>query len=42
MKGILEQYNCRVMGTQVETIIATEDREIFNAKLAEINEKTAP
>jgi len=42
MKGILEQYSCRVMGTQVETIIATEDREIFNAKLAEINECTAP
>jgi carbamoyl-phosphate synthase / aspartate carbamoyltransferase / dihydroorotase len=42
MKGILEEYNCRVMGTPVDTIIATEDREIFNAKLAEINESTAP
>jgi len=42
MKGILEQYGCRVLGTPVETIIATEDREIFNAKLAQINESTAP
>ena len=42
MKGYLEQYNCRVLGTSVQTIVATEDREIFNAKLAEINESTAP
>ena len=29
------------MGTPVETVIATEDREIFNAKLKEIGEKIA-
>ena len=31
----------RVLGTPVEAIIATEDREIFNAKLTEINERIA-
>ena len=29
------------MGTPVETVIATEDREIFNSKLKEIGEKIA-
>lgn len=29
------------MGTPVETVIATEDRQIFNVKLNEINEKIA-
>mmetsp|Transcript_8150 Transcript_8150/g.18911 ORF Transcript_8150/g.18911 Transcript_8150/m.18911 type:complete len:1493 (+) Transcript_8150:195-4673(+) len=41
-KGILVQYNCRVLGTPVDTIISTEDREIFSRKLAEINECSAP
>ena len=40
--GVLEKYNVRVLGTPVSTIIATEDREIFAAKLAEIGEKVAP
>mmetsp|Transcript_30203 Transcript_30203/g.68592 ORF Transcript_30203/g.68592 Transcript_30203/m.68592 type:complete len:1531 (+) Transcript_30203:172-4764(+) len=39
--GILEKYGVRVMGTPVETVIATEDREIFNQKLGEIGEKIA-
>ena len=39
--GILEELNCRVLGTPVEAILATEDREIFNQKLTEINEKIA-
>ena len=29
------------MGTPVETVIATEDRQIFNDKLNEIGEKIA-
>ncbi|EKX35079.1 hypothetical protein GUITHDRAFT_160213 [Guillardia theta CCMP2712] len=41
-KGVLEQYGCRVLGTPVETIISTEDRQIFSDKLAEINERIAP
>jgi len=40
--GILEHYNVRVLGTPVETIEMTEDREIFAQKLAEVNEKVAP
>lgn len=39
-EGILQKYGVEVLGTPVETIIATEDRELFNAKLAEINVKT--
>lgn len=39
--GTLAKYNVRVMGTPVETVIATEDREIFNKKLNEIGEKIA-
>jgi carbamoyl-phosphate synthase large subunit len=35
--GVLEQYQVRVLGTPVETIKATEDRQVFNEKLAEIN-----
>ncbi len=38
--GILEKYNVKVLGTPVQAIIDTEDREIFNSKLAEIDVKT--
>lgn len=41
-KGILKKYGVQVMGTPVETVIATEDRQIFNDKLKEIGEKIAP
>jgi carbamoyl-phosphate synthase large subunit len=39
--GTLEKYNVRVLGTPVQAIIDTEDREIFVDKLNEINVKTA-
>ena len=39
-KGIFERYNIRVLGTPVQAIINTEDREIFVNKLNEINVKT--
>ncbi len=35
-KGVFEKYNIEVLGTPVESIIATEDREIFVRKLDEI------
>ena len=38
--GILEKYNVKVVGTPVQSIIDTEDREIFAGKLAEIDVKT--
>ncbi len=36
---ILEKYNVRVLGTPVQSIIDTEDRDVFNSKLAEIDIK---
>ena len=39
--GILKHYGVRVLGTSVESIIATEDRDIFATKLTEINERIA-
>jgi carbamoyl-phosphate synthase/aspartate carbamoyltransferase len=41
LNGDLERHNVRVMGTQIESIIDTEDREKFSAKLAEIGETIA-
>jgi carbamoyl-phosphate synthase large subunit len=38
--GILEKYNVRVLGTPVQAIIDTEDRDLFVRKLDEINVKT--
>lgn len=38
--GILEKYNVRVLGTPVQAIMDTEDRELFVEKLKEINVKT--
>ena len=38
--GVLEKYNVRVLGTPVQSIIDTEDREIFVDKLNEIDVKT--
>ncbi|ASB48658.1 carbamoyl-phosphate synthase (glutamine-hydrolyzing) large subunit [Alkalitalea saponilacus] len=39
-QGTLEKYNVEVLGTPVQSIIDTEDREIFAGKLAEIDVKT--
>uniref|UniRef100_A0A8C5HYZ9 Carbamoyl-phosphate synthase [ammonia], mitochondrial n=1 Tax=Gouania willdenowi TaxID=441366 RepID=A0A8C5HYZ9_GOUWI len=41
-RGTLEQYGVQVLGTSVESIMATEDRQLFAEKLMEINEKIAP
>ncbi len=38
--GILEKYNVRVLGTPVQAIMDTEDRELFIKKLDEIDVKT--
>lgn len=38
-KGILKKHNVRVLGTPVEAIKYTEDRELFNKKMAEIGMK---
>ncbi|MBQ5477792.1 MAG: carbamoyl-phosphate synthase (glutamine-hydrolyzing) large subunit [Bacteroidaceae bacterium] len=39
-QGILEKYNVQVLGTPVQAIIDTEDRELFVEKLNEIDVKT--
>ena len=38
--GILEKYNVEVLGTPVEAIMNTEDRDLFARKLDEISVKT--
>lgn len=38
--GVLEKYNVRVLGTPVQAIMDTEDRELFVEKLNEIDVKT--
>lgn len=39
--GAFERHHCRVLGTPIETIIATEDRQIFSQRLQAINETLA-
>ena len=38
--GVLEKYNVRVLGTPVQAIMDTEDRELFVEKLNQIDIKT--
>ncbi len=38
--GVLEKYNLKVLGTPVQAIMDTEDRELFVKKLDEIDVKT--
>ena len=38
--GVLDKYNVRVLGTPVQAIMDTEDRELFIEKLDEIGVKT--
>eukprot|EP00041_Stephanoeca_diplocostata_P038083 m.1475849 g.1475849 ORF g.1475849 m.1475849 type:complete len:1525 (+) comp25156_c0_seq6:241-4815(+) len=39
--GVFKEHGVRVLGTSVDSIIATEDRQIFADKLVEIGEKIA-
>ena len=38
-KGILEKYNVKILGTQVESIKNTEDRELFKELMMSIGER---
>ena len=40
LKGTLNKYGVEVLGTSVEAIMATEDRDLFVKKLSEIDAKT--
>lgn len=39
-KGILEHYNVKVLGTNIDSIEKAEDREMFKNLMAQINEPT--
>jgi len=39
--GVFEKYNVKVLGTQIDAVINTEDRQLFSDRLNEINEKIA-
>jgi len=39
--GTLAKYGVKVLGTQIDAIVATEDREIFKARVESIGEKVA-
>ena len=41
-RGVFEDHGVQVMGTPIEVVMATEDRDLFSEKLFEINEKLAP
>ncbi|CAI9609518.1 unnamed protein product [Staurois parvus] len=41
-RGVLKEYGVRVLGTSVESIMFTEDRQLFSDKLNEIKEPIAP
>lgn len=40
--GILKKYGVAILGTPIESIIETEDREIFATRVHSIGEKVAP
>ena len=40
--GVLQQHGVQVLGTPLNSVEATEDREIFADRLKEIGEKLAP
>jgi carbamoyl-phosphate synthase (ammonia) len=39
--GVFDKYNVQVLGTPIQAVIDTEDRQLFSDKLNEINEKIA-
>jgi carbamoylphosphate synthase large subunit len=39
--GVFDKYACRVLGTPIQAIITTEDRELFGQKLRAIGETLA-
>ena len=40
-EGVLEEYDVEIMGTPLDTIYATEDRDLFRQRMEEINEPVA-
>src|SRR6056297_2010812 len=40
-EGVLEEHDVEIMGTPLDTIYATEDRDLFRQRMEEINEPVA-
>lgn len=40
--GIFEKYGVEILGTPIEAITITEDRQLFAEKMASIDEKVSP
>jgi carbamoylphosphate synthase large subunit len=40
--GTLAKFNCKVLGTPMDAIWRTEDRDLFRAELEKIGERVAP
>lgn len=41
-QGVFNNYNVRILGTPIQSIIDSEDRKIFAERVAEIGEQVAP
>ena len=41
-KGVFEKFNVKIMGTPIQSIKDSEDREVFAKKVQEIGEEVAP
>lgn len=40
--GVFREYNVKILGTPIKSIIETEDRQLFSDRVNEIGEKVAP
>ncbi|WP_137284811.1 carbamoyl-phosphate synthase large subunit [Halorussus salinisoli] len=40
-EGVLDEYDVEIMGTPLETIYATEDRDLFRQRMEELNQPVA-
>uniref|UniRef100_A0A0A9XYC9 CAD protein n=4 Tax=Lygus hesperus TaxID=30085 RepID=A0A0A9XYC9_LYGHE len=41
-EGVFDQYNVKILGTPIQSVIETEDRKIFAERVNELGEKVAP
>lgn len=40
--GIFKNYDVKILGTPIQTIIETEDRKMFSERIQEIGERVPP
>ncbi|KAF6204420.1 hypothetical protein GE061_002761 [Apolygus lucorum] len=41
-EGVFDQYNVKILGTPIQSVIETEDRQLFAERVNELGEKVAP